>query len=76
MESLILHLATSLVDHPEAVKVKVEETADIIHIQLSVASDDMGKIIGKHGRIANAIRVIAKAAGSVEHKKVYVGIVE
>ena len=45
-------------------------------VQLSVAPDDMGKIIGKHGRIANAIRTIMKAVGNVQHKKVYVDIVD
>ena len=76
MEELILHLAKSLVDNPDAVSVKMNETPESISVQLSVAPDDMGKIIGKHGRIANAIRVVMKAAGSVQHKKVYVEIVE
>ncbi|MDO4281543.1 MAG: KH domain-containing protein [Peptococcaceae bacterium] len=76
MEKLILHLAKSLVDDPDAVSVKMNETSDSVSVQLSVAPDDMGKIIGKHGRIANAIRVVMKAAGSVQHKKVYVEIVE
>ena len=52
------------------IKEKIGEEA------FATISDDMGKIIGKHGRIANAIRVIMKAAGSVQHKKVFVEIVE
>lgn len=76
MEKLVLHLAKSLVDDPESVSVKINETAESVSVQLYVAPDDMGKIIGKHGRIANAIRVIMKAVGNVQHKKVYVEIVE
>jgi predicted RNA-binding protein YlqC (UPF0109 family) len=76
MESLVYHLAQALVDDPESVSVKVKEDTEAIHVELSVAPDDMGKIIGKHGRIANAIRVITKAAGNVAHKKVYVDIVD
>lgn len=76
MESLVYHLAQALVDDPESVSVKVREDADSMHVELSVAPDDMGKIIGKHGRIANAIRVITKAVGNVAHKKVYVDIVD
>lgn len=76
MENLVLHLAKSLVDDPDSVSVKVDETPESITVQLSVAPSDMGKIIGKHGRIANSIRIIMKSAGSVQHKKVYVDIVE
>lgn len=76
MENLVLHLAKSLVDDPDSVSVKINETPESVSVQLSVAPDDMGKIIGKHGRIANAIRVIMKAAGSVQHKKAFVEIVE
>ncbi len=76
MENLVLHLAKSLVDDPDSVSVQMNETPDSVSVQLSVAPNDMGKVIGKHGRIANAIRVIMKAAGNVQHKKVYVEIVE
>ena len=76
MENLVLHLAKSLVDDPDSVSVKINETPESVSVQLSVAPDDMGKIIGKHGRIANAIRVIMKDSGSVQHKKVFVEIVE
>lgn len=76
MENLVLHIAKSLVDNPDAVSVKINETPESVSVQLSVAPDDMGKIIGKHGRIANAIRTVMKAAGNVQHKKVYVDIVE
>ena len=71
MENLVLHIAKSLVDDPE-----INETPESVTVQLSVAPDDMGKIIGKHGRIANAIRTIMKAVGNVQHKKVYVDIVD
>lgn len=76
MEALVAHLAQALVDHPESINVSVKESEESISITLKVASEDMGKIIGKHGRIANALRTVLKAAGAREHKKVYVEIVE
>ena len=76
MENLVLHIAKSLVDDPDSVSVKINETPESVTVQLSVAPDDMGKIIGKHGRIANAIRTIMKAVANVQHKKVYVDIVD
>ncbi len=76
METLVAHLAKSLVDHPDQIQVNVTEKEHSISITLKVASEDMGKIIGKHGRIANALRTVLKAAGARQHKKVYVEIVE
>lgn len=76
METLVAHLAKSLVDNPDQIQVNVTEKEHSISITLKVASEDMGKIIGKHGRIANALRTVLKAAGARQHKKVYVEIVE
>lgn len=76
METLVAHLASSLVDHPDQIQINVTEKEQSISITLKVASEDMGKIIGKHGRIANALRTVLKAAGARQHKKVYVEIVE
>ena len=77
MLALVEHLAKSLVDHPEAVKVvAVEETPEAMTIELSVAPEDMGKVIGKQGRIAKAIRTVVKAAAVKENKKVTVEIVQ
>ena len=64
----------SLVDHPEEVVVTENETDNSITIELKVSSDDMGKVIGKQGRIAKAIRTVVKAAAAKDDKKVIVEI--
>jgi predicted RNA-binding protein YlqC (UPF0109 family) len=71
MLELVKYLAQSLVDKPEAVSVIEVEEQNAIVIKLSVAPEDMGKVIGKQGRIAKAIRSIVKAA-SVKSKKKYI----
>jgi len=71
MDELVLFIARSLVDEPDAVKVEMREEDDAFVIELSVAPADAGKVIGKQGRIAKAIRTIVKAA-SVDAKKKYV----
>ena len=76
MKELVLFVAQSLVDHPEQVVVKETEGAEAVILELSVASDDMGKVIGKQGRIAKAIRTVIKAATAKNSKPVYVEIVE
>ncbi len=74
MQELLLFLAKSLVDHPEAVVVTETEGAEAIILELNVAPDDMGKVIGKQGRIAKAIRTVVKAATSRGSKPVFVEI--
>ena len=74
MKKLVEVLAKSLVDHPEEVVVTETERDDAIVLELKVAADDMGKVIGKQGRIAKAIRVLVKAAASKDDKKVIVEI--
>lgn len=74
MDQLIAFIAKSLVDHPEAVKVTKREEDDSIVIELSVDPEDTGKVIGKQGRIAKAIRTIVKAASVNDEKKVVVDI--
>ena len=69
MLALVEHLAKSLVDQPEAVKVTQVEDGKEITIHLTVAPEDMGKVIGKQGRIARAIRTVVKAAAVKENKK-------
>jgi len=73
--TLIEHLAKSLVDAPEEVKVTAIEDGDNLTINLTVAPNDMGKVIGKQGRIAKAIRTVAKAAAVKEGKKVTIEII-
>ncbi|MBR5318315.1 MAG: KH domain-containing protein [Peptococcaceae bacterium] len=74
MLALVEHLAKSLVDQPEAVKVTQVENGKEITIHLTVAPEDMGKVIGKQGRIAKAIRTVVKAAAVKANKKVTVEI--
>ena len=74
MLALVEHLAKSLVDQPEAVKVTQVEDGKEITIHLTVAPEDIGKVIGKQGRIARAIRTVVKAAAVKENKKVTVEI--
>lgn len=71
---LVKYLAQALVDHPDQVEVKEIEGEQSIIIELRVAPDDMGKVIGKQGRIAKAIRTVVKAAATKENKKVVVEI--
>ena len=76
MQELISVNAKSLVDNPEEVTVSVREKDHLVVYELHVASADMGKVIGKQGRIAKAIRAVVKAAASRENdKKVIVEIV-
>ena len=75
MQELIEVIAKSLVDYPDEVSVKVKEKEHLIIYELHVASSDMGKVIGKQGRIAKAIRAVVKAAASKEDRKVVVEIV-
>ena len=76
MKDLVKVIAVSLVDHPEDVVVTEKETEHSIILELHVAPDDMGKVIGKQGRIARAIRSVVKAAASKEDKKVVVEILQ
>ncbi len=75
MTKLVESIAKSLVDHPEEVVV-TEGTDDHGSVlQLKVAADDMGKVIGKQGRIAKALRTVVKAAATKENRKVAVEII-
>lgn len=74
MKELVEIIAQSLVDHPDEVVVTETEKENGVLIELQVASDDMGKVIGKQGRIAKAIRTVVKAAASKDDKKVIVEI--
>lgn len=74
MKELVETIAKALVDSPDEVVVIESETEREIVLQLHVAQDDMGKVIGKQGRIAKAIRSVVKAASSKCDKKVKVEI--
>lgn len=76
MKELVEVIATSLVDHPEEVVVTEKETDQYIVVELKVAPDDMGKVIGKQGRAAKCIRNVVKAAATKDDKKVVVEILQ
>ena len=75
MLELVKYIATSLVDNAEAVDVREVESEDSITIELRVDPEDMGKVIGKQGRIAKAIRTVVKAASAKSEKPVFVEII-
>ncbi len=75
MKELLTFIAKSLVSEPDAVEVEVVEKENLTVLKLHVAEGDMGKVIGKQGRIAKAIRTVIKSAGNRVNKKVVVDIV-
>ena len=76
MKALIETIVSALVEHPEEVVVTLKEEAESQVYVLSVHKDDMGKVIGKQGRVAKAIRTVVYAAGSSQQKKIYLEISE
>ena len=76
LENLLLFLARSLVDEPEKVEVEGTETDSRVDLTLHVAQGDMGKVIGRGGRIVRAIRIVMKAASVKENKRVNVEIAD
>ena len=76
MKELVEIIAKALVDKPDEVVVSEHEDSSAIVVELKVAQSDMGKVIGKQGRIAKALRTVVKAASSKEDKKVIVDILD
>ncbi len=76
MKALLEYIAKSLVDCPDDVYVTEEEGTNSLVLQLHVNESDMGKVIGKQGRIAKSIRAVMKAAASRDNKRVIVEIVQ
>ena len=76
MKELLEVIAKNLVDHPEEVRVTETQGEKSLVLELKVAADDMGKVIGKQGRIAKAIRTVVKAAAIHEDKHIVVEIVQ
>lgn len=76
MKEILELIAKNLVDSPSEVSVNVIDGEDALTLELKVAPDDMGKVIGKQGRIARAIRTVVKAASINENKRVMVEIVQ
>jgi predicted RNA-binding protein YlqC (UPF0109 family) len=76
MRELVEYLVRALVEDPDAVQVEeLEENGDVV-LEVTVAEDDLGRVIGRGGRIANAIRTVARAAATKEERRVLVEILE
>ncbi len=75
MKELVEVIAKALVDNPDEVTVTEKEEGKNVTVELHVAPSDMGKVIGKQGRIAKAIRAVVKAASSKDNKRVDVEII-
>lgn len=75
MKQVLTDIAKAIVDYPDSVVVTEKEEGDNVFLELEVAADDMGKVIGKRGKIANAIRTVIKASATKENKRVIVNIV-
>ncbi|WP_017727283.1 KH domain-containing protein [Halalkalibacterium ligniniphilum] len=76
MKALVEHIAKELVDHPNDVHVTEQDKDDVILIELSVHPDDMGKVIGKQGRTAKAIRAVVYATATMRNKRVRIDIID
>ena len=75
MKELLNVIVENLVDNKDAIKINERQENDVIILELSVSSDDVGKVIGKQGKIAKAIRTVIKSAASYENKKVILKII-
>ena len=76
MKELIHYIATALVDHPDQIQIKETEEDDSIIIELTVAKEDLGKVIGKQGRTARAMRSLLSAAAGKVNKRSRLEIME
>lgn len=76
MKELVEVIAKALVENPDEVVISEREEGNTIYIELKVAPEDMGKVIGRQGRIAKAMRSVVKAAAAREDKKTVVDIVQ
>jgi predicted RNA-binding protein YlqC (UPF0109 family) len=76
VKELLEYLTRALVEDPDAVEVEeFEENGDLVY-EISVAEDDLGRVIGKGGRVANALRTVAKAAAVKQERRVIVDILD
>jgi predicted RNA-binding protein YlqC (UPF0109 family) len=76
LAELVAYLARQLVDDPDAVRVEEEEREDAMVIRLHVAKDDVGKVIGRQGRLARALRAIVRAGGARERRRLVLEIAD
>ena len=76
MQELVAHIVGAQVDNPEQIKVSTSENDDTIGIELTVAQEDLGKVIGKQGRTARAMRSLLSATAARDNKKSRLDILE
>ena len=76
MEDLLAYIAKGLVDRPDDVKVEAFEEDDALVLELHVAEDDTGKVIGRSGRTVNAIRSVMRACGAKQGRRVLVDVID
>jgi len=76
MKDLIEYIAKSLVDHPEEVEVRQSGSGSRVRLELKVNADDMGRVIGRSGRVANAVRTLLRVAAEREGKQVTLDVLE
>lgn len=76
MKQTLLDIAKAIVDKPEGVSVSEKVSGDTHVLELTVAKEDMGKVIGRQGKIAKCIRVVMRAAAAKQNKRVIVDIVQ
>ena len=76
MKDLIEYIAKSLVDHPDEVQVRENGGGSRVRIELKVSKDDMGRVIGKGGKVANSIRTLLRVAAEREGKQATLDVVE
>ena len=76
MKSLIEYIAKALVEHPEQVNVRETASGSRVRIELTVAREDMGRIIGKNGKVANSIRTLLRVGAEREGKQATLDVVE
>lgn len=74
MTDLVKTIITPLVEHPEQVQVSESSDGSVITVEVRVAPDDMGRVIGKGGRVINAVRTVVKAAATKQNIKVFVEV--
>lgn len=76
MQELLAYLAKCLVDNPDEVSVGVTEEDSVIVLELGVAEDDIGRVIGRRGRVINALRTVMNACGAKEGKRIVVEVLD
>jgi len=76
MKALIEYIAKSLVEHPDQVEVREFQDGNRIRLELNVAKEDMGRVIGKNGRVANSIRTLLRVAAEREGKQATLDVME